>query len=202
MKLHAHFFSRNSWLLLNYFIFQFNSVESSVDQGWSWVIVVGVFGTSVLSLGFLQCLGIFFIDWQEDFEASAQAVGWSSSMSLVGFSCSGKSLTRRGGRSWSRYKVAEQLHGLRRSTTNLPLFWFLHNRMPVLVELTTGDKFNQEINVCPYSGLASSVISSYVACRWQAFFGGVVLATSLASAMWVEYLVHLYVIMIFVGKVF
>ena len=64
-------------------------MEYHIDKGWSWVVLLGVFGTCVLSFGFIQCTGVFFIDWQEDFEASAQSVGWSSSMSLAGFAFAG-----------------------------------------------------------------------------------------------------------------
>ena len=64
-------------------------MESTKDKGWSWVVLFGVFGTCVFSFGFLQCTGVFFVDWQEDFQASAQAVGWTSAVSICGFGISG-----------------------------------------------------------------------------------------------------------------
>ncbi|XP_072046217.1 monocarboxylate transporter 13-like [Amphiura filiformis] len=111
-------------------------MESSIDRGWSWVIVIAVFGTSVLTFGFLQSTSVFFVDWQEDLNASAQMIGWCSSISIAGF-------------------------GL--------------------------------------AGLISSVISSYVSCRWQAFVGGLVTAAALACSNWVTHLFHLYAIMCFIG---
>ena len=71
-------------------IFCIVSMITTVDKGWSWVVLIGVFFTSILTFGFLQCLGVFYIDWQEDFGASAQAVGWSSSVFIAGFGLSGK----------------------------------------------------------------------------------------------------------------
>ncbi len=64
-------------------------METSKDKGWSWVVLFGVFFASSLSVGFYLCTGIFFVEWQEDFEISTQAVGWTSSVSKVGFALSG-----------------------------------------------------------------------------------------------------------------
>ncbi|XP_072046752.1 monocarboxylate transporter 12-like [Amphiura filiformis] len=111
-------------------------MESSKDRGWSWVVLFGVFITSTLSMGFLQCTGVFYVDWQEDFEASAQAVGWSSAVSIGGLGI---------------------------------------------------------------SGLVSSVISPYVSCRWQAFFGGIVASISLTCSIWITHITHLYIFMAVMG---
>ncbi|XP_072046753.1 monocarboxylate transporter 12-like [Amphiura filiformis] len=111
-------------------------MESSIDRGWSWVVVIAVFGTSVLSFGFLQSTSVFFVDWQEDLNASAQMIGWCSAISIAGI-------------------------GL--------------------------------------AGLVSSVISSYVSCRWQAFIGGLITTTALACSNWVTHVLHLHAIMCFIG---
>ncbi|XP_072047157.1 monocarboxylate transporter 12-like, partial [Amphiura filiformis] len=111
-------------------------MESCKDSGWSWVVLFGVFITSSLSFGFLRCTGVFYVDWQEDFEASAQAVGWSSAVSIGGYGI---------------------------------------------------------------SGLVSSVISPYVCCRWQAFFGGLFASISLTCSIWITSIIHLYIIMAVMG---
>ncbi|XP_072048252.1 monocarboxylate transporter 12-like [Amphiura filiformis] len=111
-------------------------MEYSKDKGWSWVVLVGVFVTYTFCQGFLQCIGVFFVDWQEDFDTSAQAVGWSSAISIGGYGV---------------------------------------------------------------SGLVSSVISPYVSCRWQAFFGGLVSSISLICSPWITNIFHLYIIMAFMG---
>ena len=67
-------------------------METSKDTGWSWVVLIGVFVASSLSFGFMQCTGVFFVDWQEDFETSAQAVGFTSAVTIGGFGISGKFL--------------------------------------------------------------------------------------------------------------
>ncbi len=65
-------------------------MEKSKDTGWSWVVLFGVFVVAILSVGFHQSIGVFFVDWQEDFGISTQAVGWTSSVSMGGFAISGK----------------------------------------------------------------------------------------------------------------
>ena len=56
------------------------------------MVLIGVFFTTLLTFGLLQSLGVFFVDWQEDFGASAQAVGWSSSVFIAGFGLAGEKL--------------------------------------------------------------------------------------------------------------
>ncbi len=67
-------------------------MEKSVDCGWSWVVLIGVYGTCFLTFGFIQCIGIFFIEWEEGFGVSAQTVGWSSSIAIAGFGVAGKQI--------------------------------------------------------------------------------------------------------------
>ncbi len=67
-------------------------MEKSKDKGWSWVVLFGVFVSASLSVGFHQSVGVFFVDWQEDFGISTQAVGWTSSVSMAGFAISGKTI--------------------------------------------------------------------------------------------------------------
>ncbi|XP_072019916.1 monocarboxylate transporter 12-like [Amphiura filiformis] len=64
-------------------------METSVDRGWSWVVLVGVYFNSILTFGFIQCIGVFFIEWQSDLGINAQTAGWSSSIALAGFGIAG-----------------------------------------------------------------------------------------------------------------
>ncbi len=64
-------------------------MESSKDRGWSWAVLFGVFIAYMLIFGFLECTGIFFVDWQEDFDVNAQVASWCTAVSLAGFGISG-----------------------------------------------------------------------------------------------------------------
>ncbi|XP_072047156.1 monocarboxylate transporter 12-like [Amphiura filiformis] len=111
-------------------------MKEVMDRGWSCVVLFGVFVTISLSFGFLQCIGVLYVDWQEDFDTSAQAVSWSSALSIGGYGI---------------------------------------------------------------SGLVSSVISLYVSCRWQAFFGGLLASISLTCSPWITRIIHLNIIMAVMG---
>ncbi|XP_072036799.1 monocarboxylate transporter 12-B-like [Amphiura filiformis] len=111
-------------------------METSMDRGWSWVVLFGVYINMILTVGFIQCIGVFFIEWQLDFGINAQTAGWSSSLALAGFGI---------------------------------------------------------------SGLFSSVISACVSCRWQGFLGGMIVAISLSCSEWITEVVHLYLVMAFIG---
>ncbi len=64
-------------------------MESCKDKGWSWVVLFGVFIAYTLSFGFLPCFGVFLVDWQKDFDVSAQIASWCTAVLLAGFGISG-----------------------------------------------------------------------------------------------------------------
>lgn len=53
------------------------------DGGWGWVLVVAMFVSSSLVFGLMRSLGIFFVEFVQYFEESAQAISWISSCSLA-----------------------------------------------------------------------------------------------------------------------
>lgn len=53
------------------------------DGGWGWVLVGALFVTNSLVFGLMRSLGIFFVEFVQYFEESAQAVSWISSIGLA-----------------------------------------------------------------------------------------------------------------------
>lgn len=53
------------------------------DGGWGWVLVVAMFVSSSLVFGLMRSLGIFFVEFVQYFEESAQAISWISSTGLA-----------------------------------------------------------------------------------------------------------------------
>lgn len=53
------------------------------DGGWGWVLVGSLFVTSSLVFGLMRSLGIFFVEFVQYFEESAQAISWISSTGLA-----------------------------------------------------------------------------------------------------------------------
>ena len=104
-------------------------METCKDTGWSWVVLFGVFMAYTLSFGFLQCIGVFLVDWQEDFEITTQAASWSTAISIAGFGISGISLY-----SDSLYMkiIFFFLERLKCTTTNRKILAFLKLRLKQL----------------------------------------------------------------------
>lgn len=53
------------------------------DGGWGWVLVGALFVTNSLVFGLMRSLGIFFVEFVQYFEESAQAISWISSIGLA-----------------------------------------------------------------------------------------------------------------------
>ncbi|XP_005804857.1 monocarboxylate transporter 13 [Xiphophorus maculatus] len=53
------------------------------DGGWGWVLVVAMFVSTSLVFGLMRSLGIFFVEFVQYFEESAQAISWISSIGLA-----------------------------------------------------------------------------------------------------------------------
>ncbi|XP_070710858.1 monocarboxylate transporter 13 [Pempheris klunzingeri] len=53
------------------------------DGGWGWVLVGALFVSTSLVFGLMRSLGIFFVEFVQYFEESAQAISWISSTGLA-----------------------------------------------------------------------------------------------------------------------
>lgn len=53
------------------------------DGGWGWVLVAAMFVSTSLVFGLMRSLGIFFVEFVQYFEESAQAISWISSTGLA-----------------------------------------------------------------------------------------------------------------------
>lgn len=53
------------------------------DGGWGWVLVAALFVTNSLIFGLMRSMGIFFVEFVQYFEESAQAISWISSIGLA-----------------------------------------------------------------------------------------------------------------------
>lgn len=53
------------------------------DGGWGWVMVAAMFVSSSLVFGLMRSLGIFFVEFVQYFDESAQAISWISSTGLA-----------------------------------------------------------------------------------------------------------------------
>ncbi|KAM9836521.1 monocarboxylate transporter 13 isoform 1-T3 [Aulostomus maculatus] len=53
------------------------------DGGWGWVLVGALFVSTSLVFGLMRGLGIFFVEFVQYFEESAQAISWISSTGLA-----------------------------------------------------------------------------------------------------------------------
>ncbi|KAJ8254774.1 hypothetical protein GJAV_G00197210 [Gymnothorax javanicus] len=56
---------------------------SAPDGGWGWVVVGAMFVTSALVFGLLRSLGVFFVEFVQYFDRSAQAVSWITSIAVA-----------------------------------------------------------------------------------------------------------------------
>ncbi|XP_069563738.1 monocarboxylate transporter 13 [Brachyistius frenatus] len=53
------------------------------DGGWGWVLVAALFVSTSLVFGLMRSLGIFFVEFVQYFDESAQAISWISSTGLA-----------------------------------------------------------------------------------------------------------------------
>lgn len=53
------------------------------DGGWGWVLVGAFFVCNSLVFGLMRSSGIFFVEFVQYFEESAQAISWISSIGLA-----------------------------------------------------------------------------------------------------------------------
>ena len=66
------------------------TMTTSVDKGYSWLVLATCFTMRVLTEGFWSSLGILLVEWQTYFEASAGDVAIIGSMTLMVILLSGK----------------------------------------------------------------------------------------------------------------
>lgn len=59
------------------------SPDEVPDGGWGWVLVAALFVSTSLVFGLMRSLGIFFVEFVQYFEESAQAISWISSTGLA-----------------------------------------------------------------------------------------------------------------------
>ncbi|XP_076843426.1 monocarboxylate transporter 13 [Brachyhypopomus gauderio] len=57
--------------------------EEAPDGGWGWVVVGVLFTSSALVFGLIRSLGVFFVEFVQYFEESAQAVSWITSIGVA-----------------------------------------------------------------------------------------------------------------------
>lgn len=53
------------------------------DGGWGWVLVGALFVCNSLVFGLMRSSGIFFVEFVQYFDESAQAISWISSFGLA-----------------------------------------------------------------------------------------------------------------------
>lgn len=53
------------------------------DGGWGWVLVGAMFVCNSLVFGLMRSSGIFFVEFVQYFDESAQAISWISSIGLA-----------------------------------------------------------------------------------------------------------------------
>ncbi|KAL0970297.1 hypothetical protein UPYG_G00240010 [Umbra pygmaea] len=57
------------------------------DGGWGWMVVGALFLCSALVFGIIRSLGVFFVEFVQYFEESAQAISWITSIGLAMQQC-------------------------------------------------------------------------------------------------------------------
>lgn len=62
---------------------QSSPLMAAPDGGWGWVVVGSLFVTSALVFGIIRSLGVFFVEFVQYFDESAQAVSWITSIGLA-----------------------------------------------------------------------------------------------------------------------
>ncbi|XP_034425097.1 monocarboxylate transporter 13 [Hippoglossus hippoglossus] len=57
--------------------------EAAEDGDWNWALVGALFVSTSLVFGLMRSLGVFFVEFVQYFEASAQSISWISSTGLA-----------------------------------------------------------------------------------------------------------------------
>lgn len=60
-----------------------SSEAEGPDGGWGWVLVCAFFVCNCLVFGLMRSSGIFFVEFVQYFDESAQAISWISSTGLA-----------------------------------------------------------------------------------------------------------------------
>lgn len=58
-------------------------VPEGPDGGWGWVLVGALFVCNSLVFGLMRSSGIFFVEFVQYFDESAQSISWISSIGLA-----------------------------------------------------------------------------------------------------------------------
>ena len=62
----------------------------------SVLVIVGSFLNLFICSGFNRSIGVFVVEWQEEFlDSSAEQIGWIFSFSLIGYCIAGKLIGRK-----------------------------------------------------------------------------------------------------------
>ena len=56
----------------------------------SALVVAGVFINQFLGNGFYKSMGLFIVEWKEEFDGTAEEIGWIGSFCLIGYALAGK----------------------------------------------------------------------------------------------------------------
>lgn len=62
------------------------------DGGWGWVVLVATILVLALTLAFPACIGIFYLDLQEEFKASNSETSWVPSIMTSVLHAGGKNV--------------------------------------------------------------------------------------------------------------
>ncbi|XP_046905275.1 monocarboxylate transporter 13 [Hypomesus transpacificus] len=57
--------------------------EAVPDGGWGWVVVGSLFVSSALVFGLIRSLGVFFVEFVQHFDESAQVISWITSIGVA-----------------------------------------------------------------------------------------------------------------------
>ncbi|XP_033635822.1 monocarboxylate transporter 13-like isoform X1 [Asterias rubens] len=57
--------------------------SAQVDRGWAWVVCIAGHFCIALTIGYATSLGVFFIEWKDQFELSATSSSWVVGMPLL-----------------------------------------------------------------------------------------------------------------------
>lgn len=65
------------------------------DGGWGWVVLVATILVLALTLAFPSCIGIFYLDLQEEFQASNSETSWVPSIMTAVLHAGGKDVIEK-----------------------------------------------------------------------------------------------------------
>ena len=53
-----------------------NQQTAVQEGGWGWMVVVGSHVVQILTSGAANCMGLFLVEWLEEFDASVTKLSW------------------------------------------------------------------------------------------------------------------------------